>query len=248
MARVIKDTDVLLVVLCHNSSPVTRKFLDHFYKNTDVGSVFLLMIDNGSTDDTPQILSDLESKYNNVKIMTMDSNLGVIGGRNIGFDFFKQEKAQYIMHLDNDQFVQKGWLDHHLAVLNRGYDLIGIYAWQMGPTFLPVKCIASLSEWFNYVGCGGHLIRRTVVEALGGYDERFNPSYFEDPDYIFQSYDAGFKIGWNAKAKVVHVPHQTLGHIKDKKERFIRSLEHFRKKWKGRKSPVFKQTPIPELI
>lgn len=86
---------------------------------------------------------------------------------------------------------------------------------------------------------------REVFESVGKFDPIFNPSYFEDPDYNFRVLDNGFKIGWNIKSRIIHMPHQTLGHAHDKQQRFIRSMQNFQKKWGKRLPPMNYQPDIP---
>jgi len=244
---------VALVVLAHNGWATTNKFLSLLYQNTSQDAFRLFFVDNGSSDGTPDLLDQFAKDASNMTILKSTSNTGVIGGRNIGFDWFAGKIAvppddcDYLSFLDNDQFVHPGWLDHHLAVLNRGYDLISVEAWQMNRSFVPVQKNTRLNEHFNYVGCGGMLMRRAVSEEVGTFDERFNPSYFEDPDYCMRAKKAGFKIGWNFKARLTHLPHQTLGKATDKQQRFIRSLQRFREKWKGEMMPHMKQVKLPEF-
>jgi len=235
---------VFLVVLSHNSIGTTRKFLDLLYKYTNQDLFHLHFIDNGSSDETPKLLQDF--RKDNMSIFLSENNTGVIGGRNLGFEeFSKQSECDILMFLDNDQYVREGWLEQHLSVLNTGYDLIGVEAWQLNRSFLPVKKITSLNETFSYVGCGGMMVRKEVVDKIGPYDMQFNPSYFEDPDYSKRAYDAGFKIGWNIKSRIIHFPHQTLGKASDKHQRFLNSLQKFRNKWKGKSMPVLRQYNIP---
>ena len=151
------------------------------------------------------------------------------------------------MFLDNDQFVGKAWLPMQLAILNRGFDMIGVEARQMSRDFMPGCRNERLTEWYSYVGCGGMCIRRDVVEATGKFDEQFNPSYFEDPDYCFRSANAGFKIAWNYKARIFHMPHQTLGKVSDKAKRFTRSHSRFRRKWQDNVPPTHIMPHVPEF-
>ena len=90
----------------------------------------------------------------------------------------------------------------------------------------PVKKVEDIRDYFTYVGCGGMLMKRRVPEKIGIFDTRFNPAYFEDPDFSFRAHQAGFKIGWNIAAKLVHLPHQTLGKVnqKDKVQQFTKIL------------------------
>jgi GT2 family glycosyltransferase len=141
------------------------------------------------------------------------------------------------MFLDNDQFVAKGWLEQYLSILNNGYDVVGIEAWQLTNALLPLKKIGKTDTYFSYVGCGGMLVKKEVIDKVGLFDERFNPAYFEDPDFNFRIYDAKFKIGFDSAAKIVHMSHQTLGKLNPvvKRQQFIKSYMEFKKKWGNRK-------------
>ena len=234
-----KMTSLDLVVLSHNGLEVTKHFLDLLYQNTKMDDWHLIMIDNGSTDGTPDYLKKEANLHKNMSLFLVDQNTGVIGGRNLGYEIvaktLPRDLKKYIMFLDNDQYVQPGWLSDHIDFLNRGYDMVGVEAWQLNGRFIPVRHISHIKEHFSYVGCGGMIIKREVTDKIGMFDERFNPSYFEDPDYNFQAYKEGFKIGWNYKAKIIHMPHQTLGKLgqKEKHQRFVSSLMKMRDKWKG---------------
>jgi len=248
-SRIIQECheqcDIDLVVLSCNGSDTTRDFIQFFSENTPEGMVHLLWVDNGSTDDSVDVLSGFATEYKYMTLMINSENLGVIGGRNIGYAFAKanKPKSKYMMFLDNDQYVKKGWIEQHLNFLETGYGVVGVEAWQMNNRFLPIKRIDNIKEFFTYVGCGGMLIKREIVDKIGMFDMRFNPSYFEDPDYNFRVHNADYKIGWNYKAGIVHMPHQTLGKLshQEKALRFGRSLRLFREKWKGYKPPRFYQ-------
>jgi len=248
----IKVRELDIIVLANNELKTTKEFLDLLYKNTDKGRFRLIFIDNGSNDGTVDYVTKFSESCHNVILVASETNLGVIDGRNLGYYFStctSLKKSDYLMYIDNDQYVADGWLDHHMAVINRGYDIVGLEAWQMNKMFMPVEKIESLDRGFSYVGCGGSLIRREVTNRVGMFDTRFNPSYFEDPDFGFRAHDKGFKIGWNFKSKIVHMPHQTLGRLseQDKIDRFTKSWKEFRKKWGSHPIPKLKQVDLPEF-
>jgi len=235
---------VFLSVLTYNGLAVTQKFVKKFYKNTDSSLAVLAITDNGSTDGTGEFLDDLHAEHDNVLVTKNDENKGVIGGRNQGFDLFLDSDSELLCFLDNDQFVREGWLEQHIAVLESGYGLVSVEAWEMSESFMPRRKNVSLKQTFTYVGCGGMLIRREVVEKVGKFDEQFNPSWFEDPDYNIRTKDAGFQIGWNICARIDHLPHQTLGKSPNKREIFLRSYSRFKEKYKKRRLPRLKQRYI----
>ena len=222
-----------VIVLCCNSLFVTKKFLIDIYKNTENFSLFL--IDNGSTDKTPEYLKKFADDKDNITLFLSDKNLGVISGRNLGYKLScgYQEPSDYVLIIDNDQFVQKGWLESHMAVINEGYDAVGVEGWKLNKQFFPIKKNENPLEPYDYIGCGGSLIKRNVIEDIGLFDERFNPCYFEDPDFCFKMYDKGYRFTWNHKSKVLHLPHQTLGILPDKREKFLSSYKKFQEKWNG---------------
>jgi len=226
-----------VIVLCHNSLFITKKFLIDLYKNTKDFSLFL--IDNGSTDKTPEYLKNFANEKNNVTLFLSDKNLGVISGRNFGYKLScdYNNLSEYVFIIDNDQFVQDGWLESHMAVIKEGYDLVGVEGWKLNKQFFPIGKLENPLEPYDYVGCGGSLIKRSVIEDIGLFDERFNPCYFEDPDLSFKMYDKGYKFTWNHKSKILHLPHQTLGKLSDKKEKFLSSYKKFQEKWEGHKLP-----------
>jgi GT2 family glycosyltransferase len=243
----IKKVDI--IVLSNNGLETTKDFLNLLYKNTNEKDFRLIWIDNGSTDGTVDFLKTFFENRNNVVAISSEDNLGVVDGRNLGYYYStctSIKKSDFLLYLDNDQFVSDGWLEQHFSVLNMGYDIVGVEAWRMNKIFVPTEKIESINKDFNYVGCGGMLIKREVTKKIGMFDTRFNPSYFEDPDFVMRAYDAGFKIGWNYKSKIIHMPHQTLGKLPqdEKMKRFNNSWKEFRKKWDGHSLNYFKQEKI----
>lgn len=249
---------VAIVVLSYNGVSVSKKFLDSLRKHTNPDKYQLVWIDNGSTDETVDMLNGIvndDKRDFDLHCVFSPINTGVIGGRNMGFDLFNGSAkdtvdlsdCNFLMFIDNDQFVKAGWLEQHLSVINSGYDLVGVEAWQMNDNFLPTCRIENLSHWFAYVGCGGMIIRRTAVDKLGKFDDVFNPSYYEDPDYCFRAYKDGLSVGWNFAARIIHLPHQTLGNAPDKSQRFLKSYQAFRAKWHGHKPPRFLQQKLIEF-
>ena len=247
----MKDRPIALVVLTYNSLDTTKEFLKLLFENTDKEKYNLFLVDNCSSDDTQSYILDIQSKNENVFVVLSEKNLGVSGGRNLGYHIAKREAPifDYLLFLDNDQYVSSGWLENHMSIMSHGYDVIGVEAWQMTDYFRPIKRIERIGETFSYVGGGGMMIKREVVEKIGLFDNRYNPLYFEDPDYCFTAYYAGYKIGWNAKSKIEHHPHVTTRSM-DKNivnNAFLNSISKFREKWKGKKPPLLRQLKLPEF-
>lgn len=230
-----------ILVLSYNGLSVTKRFFSHLYENTQNFQV--VMVDNGSTDGSVEYLTALSKEKNDFLFTPNPTNLGVINGRNYAYEIYRkmEDRAPYLIFLDNDQFVQPGWLEQHHSAMSQGRaDLVGVEAWVMSKTFMPIKrCTRSFEPW-TYIGCGGMMVKEAVAQKIGMFDEQFNPCYFEDPDYCFRAIDAGFKLFWNHAARVIHQPHQTLGLNPRRKQNFLESGAKFRKKWGHRKLPILR--------
>lgn len=175
-----------IIVLSQNNMRVTQKFILDLYKNTDV-EFGVIWVDNGSCDKTPMLLKDIAENLPNFTLCLNQSNTGVIGGRNQGYEIYKSlpNQPDMVVIIDNDQFVKPGWLSHHISVLECGYDLVGVEARQMKDNFMPGIPNTNIGQHFAYVGCGGMIIRKHVLDEIGLFDMQFNPSYFEDPDFCY---------------------------------------------------------------
>lgn len=238
----------MILVLNYNGLEITKRFLKHMYAFTE--NFRLLIVDNGSTDGSVEFLDKFSASHDNVIFFANDSNLGVINGRNYSYELFTKltDKTDYLCFLDNDQFVQEGWLDHHFEVLEQSHaDIVGVEAWLMNSTWRPLKRCKTTGEAWTYIGCGGMLMKSSVPASIGLFDPQFNPCYFEDPDFCLRAVDAGYKISWNSRAKLIHIPHQTLGKNSRRMFHFQESHRKFIEKWKRRKPRTFRQFQVDAL-
>lgn len=245
-----QDKKTALIMLSYNGIETTKRFIDHLYKNTCEDDIFLIAIDNGSTDGSAEYLKKISEEKDNVIFFASPDNLGVIGGRNHGFEMYKklENKPKYLMFLDNDQYVQEGWFEQHHAVLRESRaSVVGVEAWMMNGRHFPVRMAKKPNDPFTYVGCGGMLMLGSVPEKIGMFDIVYNPAYFEDPDFCFRIIEDGGRLAWNYKARIVHLPHQTLGKNSRKMTYFNDSYKNFSKKWRTKTFRVQRQCLLNSL-
>ncbi len=230
------ETETEIIVLTYNKLETTKKFISLLYENTPQ-NFGLIIVDNNSTDKTREYLKGLD--YLNLSLVFNDKNAGIVAGRNLGYLASRNliNSSSYFVFLDNDQFVRKNWLNSYFLLINKGYDVIGVEAWQMRKDFYPFRRIKSTSENFNYIGCGGKMIKDEVIDKIGLFDERFF-IYFEDPDYSFRCNDSGYKLGWNNFPAIDHQKHN-LRLDGERKKYFMESWKKFGEKWKNHKLPIF---------
>ncbi|WP_367159393.1 methyltransferase domain-containing protein [Kozakia baliensis] len=56
----------------------------------------------------------------------------------------------------------------------------------------------------DYISGAAIMIRRSLFEALGGFDEFFAPAYYEDTDLAFRVRQQGYKVVYEPRSVVVH--------------------------------------------
>jgi GT2 family glycosyltransferase len=240
----MNKSTVDIICLVHNQLHVTKAFVKHLFENTT--DFRLIFVDNASTDDTPAYLEEGE-KDGKWTVSRNKSNTGIVNART---EAAKLVTSNYFMNIDNDQYVQPGWLDSLFNLIDKGYDIVGPEAWLMLPpsspgmivteqykvhtrAYFPVKRATQPKDQYTYVGCGGMLIKKEVYDKIGLFDPEYNPAYFEDPDFNFRALKAGFKFAWDPNCKVTHLAHQTTNFQKNfnKNAQFMKSYFAFQRKW-----------------
>ena len=100
---------VAVVLPVFNSSPFLKECLDSVFNQT-YSNFVIYAVDDGSTDNSLEILRDYESKDSRVKIITQ-SNQGVSVARNAALQALakQSELFQYVVFLDSDDKLDKNF-------------------------------------------------------------------------------------------------------------------------------------------
>ncbi len=229
-----------VVILTHNEIDTIKKCLKALCTYTK--NFNLVVIENTSTDGTEQFLSRVENEYVNITVEFNKENNGVIEGRNQGYSIAQKKypDAEYVMFIDCDQEVLPGWQESYMNLFDQKYDLIGCEAWKMRKKdFYPERKVSCSIDSFSYIGAGGMMVKNSVIEDIGLFDERYEKYYWEDPSFCFRAHQAGYKIGWNYKSSIIHQKHN-LSLSGDRKKYFMKNWKKFQEKWKGYEIPVLK--------
>lgn len=160
--------------------------LDALERNTDMSRVQLIVIDNGS----PNINERLKSMAD--IWIRKDYPMGYARAVNCGFTL---ADCEWIVVLNNDLFLQEGWLDKMIAAYNETpggvlapYD----YPTSAGPTDFD-------KHWYSLI-----LMKREVQRQVGYFDETMNFRY-HDQDYSIRVKQAGFEVMRTPNVNVAHI-------------------------------------------
>lgn len=95
---------VTIVIPCYNYAGYVAKAIESVLEQT-YQNIELIVINDGSTDDSDQIISKLKEKNNFIYIN--QKNVGVIKTRNIGV---ASASGEYIVQLDADDWLDKTYI------------------------------------------------------------------------------------------------------------------------------------------
>ena len=235
-----------LIVLAWNRWDLTKRCLDSLF-STDLTGADVLVVDNGSTDETPTALAG----YSWIRVLRNSQNLGFVRGNNAGIAAADPDSD--VVLLNNDvEFRQADWLQR-LRSCAHGDPKIGVVGCRLvlpdGRLLHAGTYILSDTVWGQQIGSlqkdVGQLtatrdvegivfacayLRREVIHAIGPLSEDYR-SYFEDTDYCLRAREAGFRVVLCGDVTLVHDEHGSTDGTHDFTPIFLASREVFRKKW-----------------
>ncbi len=103
---------VSIITPAYNSATTLRETADSVFAQTHALWEWII-VDNGSTDDTANILSEIQ-KHAQVKVIQLEENLGVSGGRNEGLE---AASGAFICFVDADDRLPKDSLSSRIKVM-----------------------------------------------------------------------------------------------------------------------------------
>ena len=229
----------------------------------------LILVDNGSTDKTSEALRVRAAKNPRVRVIFNRENRGFAAGNNQALAIARGDVA---VLLNNDTVVTPGWLGRMLAVIKRNPDtgVVGPMSNRVSGPQLVHATYASHESYeeidaFAKNWTATHdgqdaevgravgfclLARRSVIECIGGLDERFGSGNFEDDDFCIRARLAGWRIRIAKDSFVHHTGSQTFKGAKiDYRAAMLRNWDLFRAKWQLPADVVLEQGyPLPQRL
>lgn len=209
--------------------------------------VYIIIINYNGYKDTIECVKSLENiKYKNYKIIILDNdskdgseenlrkvllghtiiqtgkNLGFAGANNLGIKYAIDNRADYILLLNNDTIVDDDFLDYLIEGFGVSQDIgmVGgkIYyydepdkVWYAGGEFDELRAkgkhytVDSNSKYkmVEFITGCMQLISVEALRKVGYMNEKFF-LYFEDVDYCFRFIKNGYKLMYSSNAKIYH--------------------------------------------
>lgn len=215
----VTDPKVSIIVPVYNKAIYTFNCLKSVLENSGDVPYEVIVVDDASTDETPEMLSQME----NVRVLRNQENQGFLKTCNYGLSAVS---GQYVVFLNNDTQVRPGWLSALVETIERderigivGAKLIyptgklqeaGGIVWNDGSSYAYGRDANPRRPEFNFIRdvdyCSGAclLVRRDLLERVRGFDARFQPAYYEDTDLCFGIREMGYRVVFQPDAVVIH--------------------------------------------
>lgn len=210
---------VSVVIVVWNKWQYTYQCLKSLYDNTKDIKYEVVIIDNGSSDDTHRMLK----KIKNIKIIFNKKNLYFIKACNIGVN---KSRGKYIYLLNNDAYVTDGALFSLVNTIESekkigvvGSKLIfsdgklqeaGSMLWSDGSALGYGRGDDPNKEEYCYRRevdfCSGAslLIPRSLYQKVGGMKAEYEPAYYEEVDLCLEIIKSGYKVIYDPKSIIYH--------------------------------------------
>lgn len=207
---------ISVIITTYNRFESLKNCIDSIYNQTiDDEKVEIIVIDDGSTDDTPSITK----KYKKVRYFR-NNRKGHGAGCNLGI---KKAKGEIIAFIDDDCIADKDWLKNILLTFNKHKEVSGIGGAIINPYDSKIawaNYILNFSCFFhfgkirkvNYIASCNSTYRRRDVKNFS-YAEKLEYMGYDETYFLYQLKKAGKKILFNPGIKVIHF--EKRGSIKE---------------------------------
>jgi GT2 family glycosyltransferase len=179
----------------------------------------IIIVDNASTDETPQMLNRLEG----VRVIQNNDNRNFLLAVN---QAAREARGEYLLLLNNDTQLLPGTLQSAIGTIQSASDIgavggrlilldwslqeAGSIIWSDGSCLgygrgdTPFAPMYMFRRDVDYCSAAFLLTPRAIWHQMGGFDETFKPAYYEDTDYCARLWERGLRVVYDPNAVVLH--------------------------------------------
>lgn len=228
--------DVSIIILTRNTCELTRAAITHALNRRDSLETEIIVVDNGSTDETPQ---RLPRDFPQIKFVRPERNLGFAAGCNLAA---KGATGEYLLLLNSDSRLHSDTLGRAVEYMRGTMDCAVAGAQLLNADGSRQNSIANFptlaTELLNksllrriapgkYPGKEQNfpgpvsvesvigafmLVRKKVWDELGGLDECYF-FFFEETDFCLRAKQRNYRVMFLPDVAVTHGQGQTAKQI-----------------------------------
>lgn len=214
----VESPRVSIVIVLHNQAELTFKCLTSLVDAIDAPCEVLL-VDNASSDRTGELLA----RVHGAQLLPQSENLHFLRAANLGA---ARARGEHLLFLNNDAQLKPGSIPAALALLD-SRERVGAVGGKV--VLLDGSLQEAGSIIWNDGSCAGHgrgedpdeagfqfrrevdfcsgaflMTRRSLFEALGGFDLAYVPAYYEETDFCLRIQQAGYTVVYEPQVEILH--------------------------------------------
>lgn len=215
----MKEPLVSVIILNYNGENDLIECFNSL-KNVKYQNVELILVDNGSSDNSIEIV---RNKYEDVRIIELGTNTGFSLGNNLGV---LRANGDYIALLNMDTVVDENWLTE-LVITAQKTPKIGVvaskiyyyneknvidYAGSTCDIYGNTAHVGAENKDNNYLNqqrmtfyaCGASLLfKKELYNKIGLFDPLYY-MYYEDVDFSWRTWICGYEVVYTPKSHIYH--------------------------------------------
>lgn len=225
-------TDLSIIIVNWNGIDITRQCLKSIYEQTKNINFEVIVIDNGSTDSSCQMIRD---EFKQVKLISNTENKGFAAANNQGIEV---SKGKFILLLNNDTVILENAIEKTLNFAKSNPQAGAVSCRVLNPdrthqstcfmfpsllnltlAALHLDKIFKTNSFFGRERYAGYdwnktnevdvitgcfmMVQREAIEEVGILDEQYF-MYAEEADWCFRFKKAGWKILNASVGQIIH--------------------------------------------
>jgi GT2 family glycosyltransferase/SAM-dependent methyltransferase len=242
---------VSLIVPLYAHAELTLACLRSIREHTAHASYEVILVDDAADPATKRLLEGVRG----ATILHNEQNLGYLRSMNRGASV---ARGRWLVLFNNDTEVTRGWLAAMLACTESAADVgvvtpkfiypdrtlneAGGIVWRDGTGMNygrgdQLDCFQyEYRRETDYGSAAALMVKAELWKAVGGFDERYLPMYYEDTDLCFQAREHGLRVMYEPEAVIIHIEGATAGSDAESshKRHQERNRPKFVAKWRHR--------------
>ena len=197
---------ISVVVSTYQRAQRLPRLVEALRQQEGVGSYEFIIVDNGSTDDTAEVMAKLEAEgggNGELRVLRIEENRGPAPARNAGW---RAARAPLVAFTDDDCEPRGTWLAATVAAFEAGADVVqGRTVPDPDGKAGPFSHTVSVAHGtIAYETCN-IAYRRELLAQLDGFDETFRGASFgDDTDLGWRAKKTGADVRFQRDAVVAH--------------------------------------------